>query len=399
MKFKLENLKNKKVIAAIIVVVILIGGFIGYRNHEAADFFKEVKIEFNGYNNHGTADWANGSVMAVSKKIARYEGKKAKVNKDMLNTIVDTAESPEDLTSEDKWGTDTMSGDDLVKVQTYLRHMRTTYMKISQSTGLKNGQKIQISIYDQSPDPYFKMKTKTYTVSGLKKQPTISMDELEQYTKAKGSGYNHHGEVQMLISKKSTPSLNVKTMQLDQVFNLKHDFDYSNGDTVKASQKDLATLLDRYEPSIKFTYHKGKNVIIKVSGLKDGSTTPTNLNAFNEKLLAHFHDFNKDDDDDDDDEDSTEDPNLTLVKAFLDKSEDTLELIYKAKANDYYTLELQDVKLKNNTLKYEDDDIEKADIFDGAVTIPDSNDEITDKNLNNVKTYSTGSNVIDFNIQ
>ncbi|WP_300558012.1 hypothetical protein [Companilactobacillus sp.] len=393
MKFKLENLKNKKVIAAIIVVVILIGGFIGYRNHEAADFFKEVKIEFNGYNNHGTADWAKGSELALNKKIALYEGKKPKVNKDMLNTVVDTAQSPDDLISEDKWGTNTMSGDDLIKVQTYLRHMKETHINISESMGLKNGQKIQMSIFDQSPDPFFKMKTKTFTVSGLKKQPVLSMDELEQYIKTKGYGYNHHAEISMVISKKSKPSVHIKSLQLDQTFNVKHDFNYSNGDKLKVSQKKLANVVDQYEPNIKFTYIKGKDVVITVSGLKDGSTTPTNLSVFNDKVLANFHDYHKDDDNSDDN------PNITLVKGFLDKEEDTLKLIYKAKANDYYSIEVDDVKLKNNTLRYDGKDIEKTDILDSSATLPETDDMITDKNLNNVKTYSTGSNVIDFNIQ
>lgn len=105
------------------------------------NFLKDVKVEYSGYEKRGSANITSDSELAVFKKVAKYEGKKAKVDSRTMNAIIKNADSVSDLTDEGNFNSSSMSSEEVMNAENYLDHMEETKLYLSKSEDLKNGQK------------------------------------------------------------------------------------------------------------------------------------------------------------------------------------------------------------------------------------------------------------------
>ncbi|WP_125770510.1 hypothetical protein [Companilactobacillus furfuricola] len=73
MKFQLKDLKSKKAITIIVVVIALIARFTIYHKHEEQNFLKDFKVTFSGNTEYGEANVSDTVWLSTYKKIAKKD--------------------------------------------------------------------------------------------------------------------------------------------------------------------------------------------------------------------------------------------------------------------------------------------------------------------------------------
>lgn len=388
MKFQLKDLKSKKSIAIIIVVVAIIAGFMFYRNYKAQDFLKDLKVEYAGYSDNGTAVVTDNSSLSSFKKVAKYEAKKAHFDSSAAKTIINSASTVDELSSGEIF--DSMKLQDPVDAEVYAHHMANTNIELSKKTRLKNGDKITVSIKDNSVDPYFDTKTKQLTVNGIKKVNIVSVQSFKKYLTITGGGTNHHSTVYVGVKDNSKPKVSPEDGALSKVFKVTYNKPYSNGDKFSASEKKIAHVLNNeysYRHGIKFIGQPNKKITLSVTGLENNKRTAKNIHEVNQKILDKYQE----------EKDDSDPNNLHLVGANWDPDENGLAMIYKVKSNEYYVSIIVDLKFKDGILTYDNEPLQDSDdAFDYSQSIPYSDSSLTDKNWKTE--LDTSESTIDFNI-
>lgn len=291
--------KNKKVIAIAIVVVLILVALLFRRSLQptgtsAKGALDTVKFDFTGYNAHGSLSIDSESRMKTFKQIAQIEGQKAKVKPKTMRSIIDNAQSPEDLTnisSATNYSSNTsddssQSSSQSANLSNYVKHYDSTAIYFNKSSDLKNGDKIKVSIVDKSPEPYIKEKGRIVTVKGLKTNKTVHVNSFKKYMKLNSVRTNKHGAVSVILDKDYSPDDSLPGLMgngfdyslndLFKTFNAESDSaeddkTYSNGDKISISEKKLAKYLTDNSEEYNFVGRNNKNVTFKVSGLKNPS--------------------------------------------------------------------------------------------------------------------------------
>ncbi|WP_099975171.1 hypothetical protein [Lactobacillus terrae] len=369
-------MKNKKIIAGIIAIIVLIIVIFIFKGFNSTNFMKDVKVEYSGYENRGTATVSSESKLAALKKVANYEGKKAKVDSKTMNAIIDKAESVSDLNNEDNFNTATMSSEEVINAGNYLEHMKETYFTFNKSYNLKNGQTIRLRISDFSDKPYFKAITKTYKVSELKKVESINVSSIEKNLVLEPKGTNHHGDVTIKYSKDATP--NLRSINWNEIFDMPVDKSFMNGDKITISEKKLASELNNKKDKYHFVGDKNKKVTLKVENLKNNIGRADNLSAVIKEVTR-----------------SGADEKVISICYVEDHKE--LQVISKTEKGIYYQYSYDNCILKNNKIMAYGPGNEKLVNFEDItwMTMP----MITDIKTDAEATQPSGKgNVIDFEI-
>ncbi|GAA3266360.1 hypothetical protein LMG8520_2100 [Lactococcus lactis subsp. lactis] len=110
---------------------------------------KDVKVDFSGYNHEGKAKLSGKYYDEITEVMKKKEG---------------------------------MSASDIL-------------VKIDKSSGLSNGDKVKVSILSKLKKSPIKPESKTFTVSGLKKTTSYTIDDVLKQNSVKFVGFNHYGGV------------------------------------------------------------------------------------------------------------------------------------------------------------------------------------------------------------
>lgn len=212
--------------SGIIGLIIIIFGVFAVINNMQKSVMNDVKVVFSGYNHQGRASLSGNYRDKIS---------------DIMNKKKD------------------MSASDIS-------------VSLNKSSGLSNGDKVTVRISSTLKKSPVKTETKTFTVSGLKKSTSYTIDSLLKSVKF--NGFNHYGNVEY---DKDIFSINDNSTKL------------SNGDkiTLKLSENYID------QESSKGKVLKGeKTKSVEVSGLKDTAQI-SNLNDLLNQTDSVARDDNK----------------------------------------------------------------------------------------------------------
>ncbi|WP_208422663.1 hypothetical protein [Latilactobacillus fragifolii] len=310
-----------------VIFLLLVGIIAGCG---ANNFLKKAKVEFTGYNGYGVASIAEESSLQIYKEIARFEGKKANVDKKTLDSLIETADSSSDLYDADKFNPLTMKSAEINNAKNYIEHMEKTSIDFDKSSNLKNGETIKLTIKDDTTKPFFKPVNKTYKVKGLKKQKRIAVKDIKASDfKLSNSGTNTHGRVSLYYTGHGKTYVNKAT-------DITSKKGYSNGDKIAISEVKLAKILN---DGGRYAYYgrKGHNINLTVSGLKRNKPkkNPTNLAAVITEVQKNTTEI------------FSEYKGSKLVHAYLDNGK--LYLDYRTPDNEHYEISNW-AKIKHNKL-------------------------------------------------
>ena len=384
MKFQPKDLKSKKAITIIVIVIAVIAGFTIYHKHEEQDFMKDLKVEFTGYSGQGKAVVTDGSNLSTFKKVARFEAKKSGFDSSAAKTIINSASTVDDLSSGQVF--DSLKLKDPSDAEIYAHHMDSTKLKLSRETNLQNGDKISASIMDESVDPYFEPKSKSFKVSGTKKANTVSVQDYKKFMTLTGTGTNHHSAVSVKINKKAIPQIDTYGNSIEWLMHIRKGNGYYNGQKFSTSEKSLAKLLNKQSITKGYIFVGRPNhkITLTVSGLKNNRRNVSNIYQVNNQVMEAYQDDKSEHDPD----------HLQLTSAMYNPKDSKLTLIYKAHKNDYYTSYIS-CDLKGNLLTSDDEPLQNNE-FDSEENLPSSDVDILDSTWNDPEEYS--ENIIDINI-
>lgn len=344
----------------------------------AGSLLDKAEFEFNGYNQHGSAELKSASKLAVLKEVALYEGKKAKVSTKTMETFVDNATSVDDLESNTGFSQISAAADETEKIQNYLTHINETVINGDSADGLKNGQKITLKLTDQSGEPYFKTISKTFKVKGLKKQTKITTFKKSDF-KGQLSGTNHHGTIQIMYTAHG------RNINVTEAFTKKNK-NFNNGDKISASTTALADALNDGGQYL-YVGQKNQKIKLTVSGLQSDTVQISNLKAINQAIKTKAGETLGDSPND-----NQLDPRKgTLVHAYFNLIGEHASFVYKLPDNKYLELRFN-AKIKNKTLYVRDKDSEhNGESLDKGLEIRwydlDEKTDMSDPNINQRDPY------------
>lgn len=201
----------------IIIITIIIVSF-SIISHRKVSILDSKPLTTTGYNGFGEASIKD----SVRKNLLKIQLKKAGYSDAQIKYIKTSNASADSLD---------VSSDKYAKLMNWNRE---TDIKLSKSSGLKNGDKISVSVItnNDKTNP-IKQEKKTYTVSGLKKQERESTKKLFDQIKLTFGGLQNHG-YSMLTYQGETLSNYPTTSDLTrQSFGLSKKNNLKNGDKVK----------------------------------------------------------------------------------------------------------------------------------------------------------------------
>lgn len=351
---------------------------------KAPVFLNDIRPMYIGHQNTAHAQFDKKQKLSVYKEIARYEAKSADVYTDSMKKFISNSSSVARLKNSYNLDTRSLSNKDQNKVNDFFLHMENTSLYLTNKANLKNGDKVNAIVKDDSDKQYFKKQSKEYTVSNLKKLQTFQMKDFNQYFYVQGIGHSGRGsgKIHIKISKNSNPKVKYDQSDLDSLFHSAGMDTNSNGEKVAAYEKKVAKLLTDSNPDYKFVGRPRHPIKLTIKGLKNGNgSKPSNLGLVNIQA-------------------SMDDPKFTLVLAQYDPDEHKLYLVYKSddpedKANPYFDATLA-CTYKNNKLYGMSGDLLEED--HDAHTVDDNNWAHKNKDLNkdNYKHQLSGNNVITF---
>lgn len=200
----------------IIIITIIVASF-SIISHRKVSILDSKPLTTTGYNGFGEASIKD----SVRKNLLKIQLKKAGYS-DAQIKYIQTSNTADSLD---------VYSDKYAKLTNWNRE---TDIKLSKSSGLKNGDKISVSVItnNDKTNP-IKQEKKTYTVSGLKKQERESTKKLFDQIKLTFGGLQNHG-YSMLTYKGETLSDDPTMSDLTrQSFGLSNKNNLKNGDKVK----------------------------------------------------------------------------------------------------------------------------------------------------------------------
>lgn len=165
----------------------------------SSNFTKDVKVSFVGYNGTGYAKVSDKTALSVAKAVATYELKKAKVDKDSTNKLLDSVKKPDDIKNEDLFDAGALTEEHRENLAHYYDHIDKTVIGFNKGATLKNGQSVTYSVQDKSGEPYFKKQAKRFKVTGLKTKTKVSVSTFNasNFT-IKYAGYDGFADVKTM---------------------------------------------------------------------------------------------------------------------------------------------------------------------------------------------------------
>lgn len=305
----------------------------------SSNFTKDVKVSFVGYNGTGYAKVSDKTSLSVAKAVATYELKKAKVDKDSTNKLLDSVKKPDDIKNEDIFDAGALTEEHRENLAHYYDHIDKTVIGFNKGATLKNGQSVTYSVQDKSGEPYFKKQVKTFKVTGLKTKSKVSVSSFGASDfNIKYIGYDGLATVRQL-------SLNTKGANYD----LGNDFDFrskklSNGDTLDFDEGKLAKLLNDFEGNGKYLYTgtAGKDVSVKVTGLKKVPVAKvSNLNTILKKLADEVNEPDN----------GGRVSSDKVLHTYMDDSSQSFHVIYQLKSGKYYDWTGNEMAIKSGKLE------------------------------------------------
>lgn len=240
-------------------------------------------MDFSGYDGHGKAELNQKSRLETYKKIAKIEGNKAKVDSKTMDAIIDNAQSVDDLSTQASSATNGSNADS-INLQNYVRHFTNTHLYWSQKNNLLNGQKITLSVRDNSDQPFISEQKQSIKVQGLKKTRKVSVQDFKDNIKVEATGTNHFGKVDMKFVDHTNPRIEIPyendanyIFGMDNTHTSDPDKAYSNGDKISISGSEFAEVLNDMTDKYYFTSKPKEKVTYTVSGLKNRNTTIKNI--------------------------------------------------------------------------------------------------------------------------
>lgn len=212
----------------LVAIVLAVFSLLILANGMQKSVMKDVKVEFSGYDHQGEAILSGNYNEEIDKIMAK-----------------ETNMSDSDIS-----------------------------VDLDKTSGLSNGDKVTVTISSKMKKSPIKSETKTFTVSGLKKSTTYTIDSLIKSVKFKG--FNHYGVIEYD----------------ENMFNVINDTtELSNGDKIT---------LELSEDYINQESTKGKilegasSKTVEISGLKD-TVQISNFNELLDQIDAVARDDNKSD--------------------------------------------------------------------------------------------------------
>jgi len=307
-KFLIDH-KKKIIVIAAVVVVGAIGLNAAFQPSVSRDF-KAMPVKFSGYNGSGYIDSADTKEtekkgVKLAMAVAKVEAKKAGVDfakiqkpRDDDKTYTQAMDTMGDATDR----LDLLGDSDIEKYGEFFDHMEATKIDTGRnSSNLKNGDKVKLTLSDTSTKPYFKSVSVTKKVTGLKKASNVTLSEKDFKVKSEG------------IDGSGTFSL---TFKGHDVYDSSKKTKLSNGDSVTVKSKSIDL------PNVAGKKYKVGNLKFKISGLLSKTVDITNLSTIDERVrIDKLGDKYK---------------NFKLVKAALGRSSGNtgLALTYYGKEND-----------------------------------------------------------------
>lgn len=361
------KLKSKKLWAVMVVIVIIVG-IIGITLHNKKESLlnkTDINMKFSGYQGSGQYDFDLDKLYKTEMEIFT---KKAKLSDYWTNKILESPRSTVDLDDlySDGGNITAKDEDKLTKIAQW---QKETNINWSSPNKLKNGQKVIISVKvsDDKTNP-LKEESKSFKVKGLKQVKNIAIKNYVDKLQLKVKGTNTRGEFSNVKVNGKAPAILVNNIgdQFDT------DKALSNGDQIKATEKEIADGLNKKSHKYHFIGRPNKTVTLTVKGLKNNVKYVSNLNEFLEKNvnMPNPNEFG----------------NAKLIHAFMNKSNDSFYVIYKGSDiahDDYRTYQFYDTSIQNGQLS-----TEKDEDYNQIFVTPERSMSDQYKNLVNSGTYN-----------
>lgn len=234
---------NKKLwitIASVLAVLAIAGGVFAYINSLPKSIIKDVKVSFSGYNTMGTANisgnYENKEMEIIGKKVGFSSSDIQALEKGNLSSISTAIGNAQKLTQFEKYSQD---------VKVYL----------SKSDNLSNDNKVTLYVKTTLKDNPIKSESKEYTVKGLDKSSTYTLDDVLKSDPVKFTGWNHFGSIKS-----------------DSTYDINNDSSDSSSSSLTNGDKVYVKLNQSYvyQQQQKGRIFKGENgESISVTGLQD----------------------------------------------------------------------------------------------------------------------------------
>ncbi|EHI70953.1 hypothetical protein ACVRY7_01615 [Streptococcus ictaluri] len=265
-KLKETVKSNGKTLIGGLAIIALIGIGYTYYQGQPKSILNKVKITFSGYDGFGNAHYNDREVgNEISKIVYKKMGFSKKQAQDILDNdpIIMT-----DIRLDPK-----LQG----KFDKASAMLGTIRVELGRSENLSNGDKVIFSVQSSSSKSPIKTQKKTYTVKGLSKLKSTSIDEFLKEHPVVLKGYNHYGSVTLPKGKHDLDFF-------DNRYQIEEQKNLANGDelSLTISEDYLHQLLNEGKTI------KPKSKKWKVTGLKE-ITEISNLND----LLAKNDDLAK----------------------------------------------------------------------------------------------------------
>lgn len=240
-----------------VLIVIIIGTTV--HAHSKKSVLNEVKVSFTGYSGHGYATISGDKLV---DNIFTITGRAAGVDEKTINDVVNSYNNDESNPLTDTYGgygssstttgaINTLSSD---KINNWREWSKDTQYTLSNTSGLKNGDKVTLKVKTNIKDNPVKSEEKTFAVTGLKKPENKKTSQIFDDLKVSFSGVSGNGNL-VITSKKEKYQTTVKVSKSSKL---------SNGDKIKVTLPN--DLLNTDESTV---YVGNKTKEYEVSGLSD----------------------------------------------------------------------------------------------------------------------------------
>lgn len=213
--------KFRAIVWIAVAVIVVIIGVVIWRGQARTDVLKGIDVQFEGYNNQGTATINNTGLTKIEKQLVISIAKANKLDKSVISYLDET-----DPTKWDDSKNESLAGNDTnikSEFETVFKTVGNISPKIRPNGSLSNGDKVTLKLdITKVEADHYKLSQKAYTfkVKGLKKTTNITANDITKNFKFVYTGYSNYGSV-AIISKKYAQDLN---------FSTKHNGSLKNGE-------------------------------------------------------------------------------------------------------------------------------------------------------------------------
>lgn len=213
--------KFRTIVWIAVAVIVVIIGVVIWRGQARTDVLKGIDVQFDGYNNQGTATINNAGLTKIEKQLVISIAKANKLNKSVISYLDET-----DPTKWDETKIESLAGNDTnikSEFETVFKTVGNISPKIRPNGSLSNGDKVTLKLdITKAEADHYKLSQKAYTfkVKGLKKTTNITAKDITKNFKFVYTGYSNYGSV-AIVSKQYAQELD---------FHTKHNGSLKNGE-------------------------------------------------------------------------------------------------------------------------------------------------------------------------